>query len=84
MEGQISFWWDNWLGVGPLTWQFPHLAGMERVSDYWIGGVWEVGKLSMVLLPEMLGRIGSKFFCWKEGLEDELSLVGLSIWEIYR
>ena len=72
-SGQVLFWWDNWLGVGPLAWQLPQSAGMEVVSDYWAEGGWDLGKLPRILPVEMLERIGSKFFCWKEGSNDELS-----------
>nr|XP_027093628.1 uncharacterized protein LOC113714028 [Coffea arabica] len=46
---------------------------MEVVSDYWAEGGWDLGKLPRILPVEMLERIGSKFFCWKEGSNDELS-----------
>ena len=57
--GQISFWWDNWLGNGPLAWYFPHLAGVEAVAMYWLDDDWDFGTLRTMLPNDILKRMDS-------------------------
>ncbi|WMV13663.1 hypothetical protein MTR67_007048 [Solanum verrucosum] len=46
-NGSCSFWWDNWLGVGPLA-QFTttsHRFNNETIADFMANGQWNVDKL---------------------------------------
>ncbi|KAK6782003.1 hypothetical protein RDI58_019799 [Solanum bulbocastanum] len=41
--GNCSFWWDNWLGVGPLARfsRHSHRLNNKKVADFWINGQWK-------------------------------------------
>ncbi|XP_049388167.1 uncharacterized protein LOC125852491 [Solanum stenotomum] len=46
-SGNCSFWWDNWLGVGPLA-QFStdgNRFNNTTVADFWVEGQWDLKKL---------------------------------------
>ncbi|KAH0646562.1 hypothetical protein KY284_034446 [Solanum tuberosum] len=46
-NGSSSFWWDNWLGVGPLA-QFTttsHRFDNETIADFMANGQWKIDKL---------------------------------------
>jgi len=46
-NGSCSFWWDNWLGVGPLA-QFTtisHRLDNETIADFMANGQWNINKL---------------------------------------
>ncbi|KAG5605798.1 hypothetical protein H5410_027290 [Solanum commersonii] len=46
-SGSCSFWWDNWLGIGPLA-QYSiksNRFNTETVSDFMEGGQWNMEKI---------------------------------------
>ena len=69
---QVSFWWDNWVGEGPLAWHFPHLVGDEVLSQYLVHGRWDFGRLKEILSDHILKQIVGLVLCSQEGEQDVL------------
>ncbi|OIT28729.1 putative ribonuclease h protein [Nicotiana attenuata] len=58
-SGNTSFWWDNWLGVGPLA-NFKQNGGRPgkvTVSNFWSEGQWDIQKLNPVAPIHMIPLI---------------------------
>ncbi|XP_060171020.1 uncharacterized protein LOC132602004 [Lycium barbarum] len=52
-QGNLSFWWDNWTGLGPIAYLLPteYRAKRVRVSEFIYDGKWNTLTLSN-LLPD--------------------------------
>lgn len=65
-SGTSYFWWDNWLGVGPLA---HHTVGVSRlnntrVTDFLNNGQWDVHKILQVAPPLLIPSILSHGFLY--------------------
>lgn len=56
-RGDISVWWDNWLGEGPLTWMYPITDPEAWVKDFWKHGAWDQFELYRILPADVVHRI---------------------------
>ena len=57
--GNCSFWWDNWLGTGPLA-QYTSSSfrlNNTKVSEFWENGAWSWRKLQEQAPASQLDRI---------------------------
>lgn len=58
-SGNCSFWWDDWLGVGPLA-NFRDVScrlNNSKVADFIVDGQWNVGLISQVAPPQYVPAI---------------------------
>lgn len=69
--GDAIFWWDNWLGDGPLAWKLPTNASDMRIRDFWEQGAWDWERLRDLLPEKVVGQIASQRLGLSEG-RDEL------------
>nr|XP_009790904.1 PREDICTED: uncharacterized protein LOC104238278 [Nicotiana sylvestris]XP_016458774.1 PREDICTED: uncharacterized protein LOC107782404 [Nicotiana tabacum] len=60
-KGNISFWWDNWTGKGPLAKLNPSTMVNRRtkVSDFIEAGTWNIAKPSPTLLLQLVNSIAN-------------------------
>ncbi|XP_055822053.1 uncharacterized protein LOC129890541 [Solanum dulcamara] len=89
-----GFWWDDWLGIGPLAYHNNHLPRLNnsRVSDYMENGEWNVQKIRKYAPPQLVQQILSTEVdhhsntddqaCWK--LTSHGNFTSKSAWEIVR
>ncbi|KAK4729618.1 hypothetical protein R3W88_022606 [Solanum pinnatisectum] len=58
-SGSCSFWWDNWLGIGPLA-RFSSSSNRlnnTKVADFWVNGQWNYEKLLQQAPTNQLANI---------------------------
>ncbi|KAK4707011.1 hypothetical protein R3W88_033425 [Solanum pinnatisectum] len=72
-SGTCSFWWDNWLGVGPLA-NFSndsHRFNNTTVADFLNEGQWTVEKVLQQTAHIMVANILSTQFQYQQGVSDQ-------------
>ncbi|KAK6791450.1 hypothetical protein RDI58_010531 [Solanum bulbocastanum] len=72
-SGSSLFWWDNWLGVGPLA-QFSNNSNRfnnDKVSDFIEGGQWNIRKVSQLAPQEQVHKILSFQIQLQQGQQDQ-------------
>lgn len=70
-DGSSSFWFDNWLGDGPLTNpSFSVPSPTAHISDYFLNGSWQIETLSPFILAAHATDIRSLALC--PGIKDKI------------
>ncbi|XP_049378041.1 uncharacterized protein LOC125842768 [Solanum stenotomum] len=72
-SGNCSFWWDNWLGMGPLAYQS---TGSNRfnqitVADFWLEGRWNLNMLLQQAPNSQLANILATELHIQQGIPDQ-------------
>ncbi|KAH0702355.1 hypothetical protein KY285_016633 [Solanum tuberosum] len=93
-SGNSSFWWDDWLGEGPLTSYCTHVTSLNttKISQFLVGGTWNETMVRQWVPPLLVPKILSFPIHYQEQIPDEaiwkLTVDGLfscsSAWEITR
>ncbi|XP_055830788.1 uncharacterized protein LOC129899799 [Solanum dulcamara] len=93
-SGTNSFWWDDWLGSGPLAYHNNHLPRLNntRVSEYIENGEWNVQKIRKYAPSQLVQQIldteidyhpnTADQACWK--LTSHGNFTSKSAWELVR
>ncbi|XP_055814560.1 uncharacterized protein LOC129884256 [Solanum dulcamara] len=57
--GTCSFWWDDWMGIGPLAYHNNYLPRLNNttVSEYLMNGEWNVQKIRKYAPPQLVFQI---------------------------
>ncbi|KAK4716368.1 hypothetical protein R3W88_014706 [Solanum pinnatisectum] len=72
-SGSSSFWWDNWLGVGPLA-QFTSNSNRfnnDKVTNFIEDGQWNIGKVIQLAPQEQVHNILSFQIQLQQGQQDQ-------------
>ncbi|XP_015160977.1 uncharacterized protein [Solanum tuberosum] len=76
--GNFSFWWDNWLGVGPLA-EFSSNSNRLNnitVAEFWVGGQWNQNMLTQLAPSNYLADILSTRLYIQQAIPDQ------AIWKL--
>ncbi|XP_055826390.1 uncharacterized protein LOC129894767 [Solanum dulcamara] len=68
--GTCSFWWDDWMGIGPLAYHNNYLPRLNNttVSEYLMNGEWNVQKIRKYAPPQLVFQILNtkvSFLLWR-------------------
>ena len=55
-DGTCDFWYDNWLGSGPLFLRASVVPGLS-FSDVMVNGTWDNCRLSQILPPTIVDEV---------------------------
>ncbi|KAK6803130.1 hypothetical protein RDI58_000914 [Solanum bulbocastanum] len=72
-DGSSSFWWDNWLGVGPLA-QYTtdrNRFNNDRISDFMQDGQWKMRKVLQLAPQQHVHRILAMQIRLQHGQKDQ-------------
>ncbi|WMV39067.1 hypothetical protein MTR67_032452 [Solanum verrucosum] len=72
-SGSCSFWWDNWLGVGPLA-QFTednNRFNNDTVSEFIEEGQWNINKIIQLAPPTQMHNILATQLQLQQGIPDQ-------------
>ncbi|KAK6782008.1 hypothetical protein RDI58_019804 [Solanum bulbocastanum] len=72
-DGSSSFWWDNWLGVGPLA-QYTtdsNRFNNDRISDFMQDGQWKMRKVLQLAPQQHVHRILAMQIQLQHGQKDQ-------------
>ncbi|WMV46066.1 hypothetical protein MTR67_039451 [Solanum verrucosum] len=72
-SGTCSFWWDNWLGEGPLAHHTNESNRLNNntISQYMLNGGWNETMVRQHAPPLMIPKILSIQFQFQEGVADQ-------------
>lgn len=58
-NGDPSFWWDNWVGIGPLAQHFPHTYKLKklRVPEFITDRTWNLTKMHESLPLSLISQV---------------------------
>lgn len=72
LDGSCSFWWDNWLGTGPLVWQFPAFTSHALVREFWQESWWNLPLIYQLFSEHMYHVAQSTSLAVEEGADSFL------------
>ncbi|OIT21109.1 putative ribonuclease h protein [Nicotiana attenuata] len=72
-NGKCSFWWDNWLGSGPLALSRTEggRPGNTSVSNFWNEGHWDLQKLNGTVPAHKISEIMQTYIYYNPDLPDK-------------
>lgn len=70
--GNYRFWWDDWLGVGPIALHNKYIPRIDNslVLDFLVDGLWNEEKVRQHSLSSLVHKILNTVFTYQEGVAD--------------